>query len=73
LGVGTATITPWFTYAIVAIIISVMVVVIRFWNPVREVFGEKPMAKQSTENDKATEKGYLSVTDWILGRKKRAK
>lgn len=73
LSMGTMTIIPWFTYAITAIVISVMLMVISFWNPIRHVFGKNTMDLQSMQGDKARDDAYPSIIDWILGRKKRAK
>jgi MFS family permease len=75
---GTASIVPWFTYAIAAVIISGMLVAIRFWKPIRNVFEGQTMAHASagtwTDDGKSSsEHGPTSVTGWILGRKKRAK
>lgn len=65
LSFGTASLIPWAVYAVSAILISLMLVVLRFWDPIRFALGDQRLT-DSIE-------GRANNVSWPLKRGQRAK
>jgi hypothetical protein len=67
LSLGTASLIPWAVYAVSAVLISLMLIVLRFWNPIRLAIG----AEQLTASN--GKEGREITVAWPFKRKQRAK
>lgn len=67
LGLGTPSATPWITYAVFAIVVSIAVAVLRFWQPMKLSIERAQLEPDQIEVEKNS---YPSFVQWVLGKKK---
>lgn len=74
LGISTFSVIPWISYAIIAVVISVAIVALRFWPPLRVALQpSKTVTAQATSDTESESTSYTTFVDWVLGRKRKAK
>ncbi|WP_223701764.1 MFS transporter [Sutcliffiella deserti] len=72
LSVGTSSAAPWLLYCLYGVIISLVLVALRYWKPLRTVLDKKEdMIKDERSKFHNFENQFTNFSDWFLGRRKR--
>ncbi|WP_421385029.1 MFS transporter [Bacillus salacetis] len=72
LSLGTSSAAPWLLYSLSGIVISAVLISLRYWKPLRkELDVKKDMNKDERSKFHNLENQFTNFTDWFMGGKKR--